>query len=103
MTKCILYSVYYPIKACTDLVHVQKEVLVLGEEQVEVLEGLGEDKAVHPVLVLQGPDILDGRIAAGHPGVLLESAQHLLTDLEVVGVLEGGNLERIRQVRFTME
>ncbi len=36
----------------------QKELLGLGEEQVEILDGLCQDEAVHPIFMLQGPHVL---------------------------------------------
>ena len=69
------------------LVEVKEEGVRLGEEKEEIFEGLGEDEAVHPVLVLERSNILDGRVAAGDPGVLLQGPQHLLANLQPGGGL----------------
>ena len=58
----------------------------VSEKEVEVFEGLRQDKAVHPVLFLQGPDVLDGCIATSHSGVLLKAAQDLFAHIEIVRV-----------------
>ena len=77
-----------------ELRDVQELVLLLGEQQVQVLEGLGDDEAVHPVLVLQCPHILHRGVPAGHARVLLQGAQHLLPHAQVVRV-PGGLVQEV--------
>lgn len=81
------------------VVHIQYQILVLGEQQEQILEGLSQHERVHLILVPSGGDVTNRREAARHLCVFLQVGHHGATDLEVVGVFgrlkQGNEVERI--------
>lgn len=55
------------------------------EEQEEVLERLGYEKAVHPVFRLAGAHVAHAGIAARHPTVRLQRPEKALARPQVLG------------------
>ena len=91
------------------IVDVKKELVIVGKQEVEVLESLGQDKAVHPILLLKRSNILkmkteqlllvvkterfypylDGRESTRNPCILLQGFEGFLPHFEVVWVFRG--------------
>ena len=56
------------------------------EEEVEILEGLGEHERIHAILVLTGGHVGESSVAAWHAGVLLEIVDDRAANLEIVRI-----------------
>lgn len=88
--------------SCEDkVVNVDWQVGFIGEQQIQVLDGLGQQVGIHPIFVLSSADIVDGCVATGNSGVFLERSQDLLADAEIVVVAgsfvqEVGGLDELR-------
>jgi len=68
---------------------VQVNLVPVGEQQVEVLEGLPEEERLHhvPGPRVQGvPHVADGRVAAGHLRVRIDTLENLPAPVLVGGV-----------------
>lgn len=72
-----------------ELIQVDGDIRIIGKQHVQVLEGLGENKGIHPVFVDSSSDIIHGCVTARYPRVLLKRFQGGLSNIEVMVVPRG--------------
>lgn len=59
------------------VVNVDEQVGFVGEQEVQVLDGLRQKVRVHSVFMLAGADVIDGSVATRDASVLLKRFQDL--------------------------
>ncbi len=81
--------------------------MVWREQQVQVLDGLGQEEGLHPILDLVSQHVADGRVAARRPRAVPYGREDLDAHLEQKRVLRGAvkvhdRLDQFRAQRVTV-
>lgn len=86
-----------PLGGENKLIQVQNQVLLVAEQQKQIFKSLRQHERIHAVLLLGRAHVVDGGVAARHPRVPLQRAQHRPAHLQVVRIV-GGAVQEVRRL-----